>query len=98
MQLVEEGVDGASREGSHFGEDANLENVAGPSVSDSLWGQIKTAVADLGLLVTVDAFASESNFQAERYWSRFGEPGCEAVDALSVGDWGTPDAAGRIRR
>lgn len=89
MQLVEEGVDGASRGGSHFGDDANLENVAGPSVSDSLWGRIKTAVAALGLRVTVDAFASESNRRAERYWSRFGEPGCEAVDALSVGNWGS---------
>jgi hypothetical protein len=26
--------------------------------------------------------------RAKRYWSRFAEPGCGAVDALSVGDWG----------
>ncbi len=86
LQLVEEGVDGASRGGSHFGEDANVQSVLGPAVSDSLWDRIQAVVAGAGLRVTVDAFASESNSRAPRFWSRFGEPGCEAVDALSVGD------------
>ena len=88
LMLVEEGIDGASRGGKLFGEDANLENVAGPAVSDDLWGRIRLAASSVGLRVTVDAFASESNRRAQRYWSRFGEPGSEAVDALSVGDWG----------
>ena len=88
MQLVEEGVDGASRGGGFFGEDANLESVLGPAVSDALWERIRGAAAAAGVAITVDAFASESNRRAERYWSRFGEPGCEAVDALSVADWG----------
>ncbi len=63
MQLVEEGVDGASRGGSHFGVDAYLagENVAGPAVSDELWDRIRAAVAGVGMRVTVDAFATESN-------------------------------------
>lgn len=88
MQLVEEGVDGASRGGRHFGEDANLGSVVGPAVSDGLWSRIGAAVAEVGLEVTVDAFATESNRRARRYWSRYGEPGSEAVDALSVRDWG----------
>ncbi len=45
-------------------------------------------MAEVGLEVTVDAFATESNRRARRYWSRYGEPGSEAVDALSVRDWG----------
>ncbi len=36
----------------------------------------------------MDAFASESNWRAELYWIRFAEPGSEAVDVLSVEDWG----------
>jgi hypothetical protein len=35
MQLVEEGIDGASSCGDRFGADANLENVAGPAVAVS---------------------------------------------------------------
>jgi hypothetical protein len=73
--------------GSHFGDDANVQSVLGPAVSDSLWGRVQAAVAGVGLRVTVDAFASVSNSRAPRFWSRFGEPGCEAEDALSVGDW-----------
>lgn len=88
LQLVAEGIDGASRGGSHFGPDANLENVSGPAVSDALWERIRTAASAAIGRITVDAFASEANRRAERYWSRFGEPGCEAVDALSVADWG----------
>jgi hypothetical protein len=88
MQLVEEGVDGASRGGRHFGDDANLESVVGPAVSDALWRRIMAVVAEVGLEVTVDAFATESNRRAQRFWSRFGEPGSEAVDAMSVRDWG----------
>ncbi len=63
MQLVEEGVDGASRRGRHFGDDANLESVVGPAVSDALWSRIMAVVglvAEVGLEVTVDAFATES--------------------------------------
>jgi hypothetical protein len=37
--------------------------------------------------VTVDAIASESNALAPRFWSRFHEPGSEAIDALCVPDW-----------
>ena len=88
MQLVEEGIDGASRGGQHFGDDANLASVVGPAVSDGLWNQIEALAVGVGLRITVDAFASESNSRAPRFWSRYGEPGSEAVDALSVSDWG----------
>jgi hypothetical protein len=88
LTLVAEGVDGASRSGSELGEGANVDNVRGPAVSGSLWRAISTAVADAGWgTVTVDAFASESNARAPRFWSRFFEPGSEALDALCVPDW-----------
>jgi hypothetical protein len=88
LTLVAEGVDGASRCGSELGENANVDNVRGPTVLDSLWRIISTAVVDAGWgPVTVDAFASEYNARAPRYWSRFFEPGSEALDALCVPDW-----------
>jgi hypothetical protein len=88
MALVAEGVDGASRGGAHFGLDENLDSALGPAVSDGLWEVIRAAMAGAGWEITVDAYATESNRRAERYWSRYGELGSEAVDALSVGDWG----------
>ena len=88
LALIAEGIDGASRSGTSFGQDANLEHVAGPCVTDQLWGRIAQAVGLCGLRVTVDLFASESNKRAERYCSRYGEPGSEAVDGLMVADWG----------
>ena len=87
LALVEEGIDGASRSGSHFGPDANLAHVLGPRIGDGLWDTILTLLAPLRWTVTVDLFASESNARAARYFSRYGEPGSEAVDALSVLDW-----------
>ena len=88
LALVEEGIDGASRSGSQFGADANLEHVLGPRVSDRLWDLIESLLAPLGWKVTIDLFASESNARAQRYCSRFPEPGSECVDALSAPDWG----------
>ena len=88
LALVEEGIDGASRAGAQFGPDANLEHVLGPRVGDGLWGTIESLVAPLGWKVTIDLFASECNSRAQRYCSRFPEPGAECVDALSVSDWG----------
>ena len=87
LSLVEEGVDGASRAGTHFGPDANLAHVLGPRVSDGLWASISSLLEPLRWRVTVDLFATESNARAERYFSRFGEPGAEAVDAFAVPDW-----------
>jgi hypothetical protein len=87
LTLIAEGIDGASRGGDHFGDDANLDSVLGPAVRDELWARIQQAVEACGLRATVDAFATESNRRCDRFWSRFGEPGSEAVDALSVPDW-----------
>jgi hypothetical protein len=56
-------------------------------VLDELWARIQLAMEACGLRATVDAFATEANRRCERFWSRFGEPGSEAVDALSVLDW-----------
>jgi hypothetical protein len=41
LTLVAEGVDGASRSGSELGEDANVDSVRGPAVSDDLWLAIR---------------------------------------------------------
>jgi hypothetical protein len=86
LALVEEGIDGASRAGSHFGPDANLANVLGPRVSDGLWASITSLPEPLRWRVTVDLFATEANARAERFFSRFGEPGAEAIDAFAVLD------------
>ncbi len=60
----------------------------GPAVADELWSLVLLAVIDAGWRrVTVDAFATESNSRAPRFWSRFHEPGSEAIDALCVPDW-----------
>ncbi len=68
--------------------DAKVEAVLGPAVHGTLWRAICTAVADAGWRrVTVDAFASAANARTPRIWSRFLEPGAEAVDALVVLDW-----------
>lgn len=87
LALVEEGIDGASRAGTHFGSDANLAHVLGPRVGNDLWATIRSLIAPLRWEVTVDLFATESNARAARFFSRFSEPGAEAVDALSVLDW-----------
>jgi hypothetical protein len=86
--LVESGVDGASRDGVVFGEDVNLQHVLGPRVSDGLWADIVRLIQPLEWNITIDLFASESNARADRFASRFGEPGSECVDALTIPDWG----------
>ena len=92
LARVGEGIDGASRPGAQLGPNANLEHALGPRVGDGLWGSIESLVASLGWKVTIDLFASESNSCAagcaQRYCSRFPEPGAECVDALSVSYWG----------
>ena len=37
LALVDEGIDGASLDGTHFGPEANLAHVLGPRVGDRLW-------------------------------------------------------------
>ena len=88
LTLVAEGIDGASRAGADFGAGVNVDSILGPAVSDKLWQLVTNAAAAAGWGgVTVDAFASESNARAPRFWSRFHEPGAEAIDALCVSDW-----------
>jgi hypothetical protein len=88
LTLVAEGIDGASRAGDDFGPGANVDSILGPAVSDHVWHLVCRAAADAGLGdFTVDAFASESNARAPRFWSRFHEPGSEAISALCVPDW-----------
>ncbi len=87
LQLVAEGIDGASRAGDDPGQGRNVQAVVGPAVSDQLWTQIQAVATSVGWRITVGAFASASNARAARFWSEFPEPGSDAVDALSVLDW-----------
>ena len=88
LTLVAEGIDGASRSGSEFGAGVNVDSILGPAVSDQLWMTVQRAAVDAGWArITVDAFATESNARAPRFWSRFLEPGAESICALSIPDW-----------
>jgi hypothetical protein len=88
LTLVAEGIDGASRAGDDFGPGANVDSILGPAVSDHLWLLACRAASAAGLgSFTVDAFASESNARVPRFWSKFHEPGAEAICALCVPDW-----------
>lgn len=87
LRLVEEGIDGASRGGTDFGPDANVESVLGPRATDALWERIRQAAASAGWAVTIDLFASAANARAARFCSRFPEPHAEAFDAFSVLSW-----------
>jgi hypothetical protein len=88
LVLIAEGVDGASRDGSELGPDANVAAVLGPAIDDVIWAAVLRVVAAAGWgRVTVDAFASASNARAPRFWSRFIEPGAELFDALCACDW-----------
>jgi hypothetical protein len=65
-----------------------MDSTLGPATSDELWLLVARAAADAGWRgITMDAFASESNARALRFWSRFHEPGAEAINALCVLDW-----------
>jgi hypothetical protein len=87
LQLIAEGIDGASRAGDDFGAGCNVESIRGPAVCDELWDLVRAVTTAAGWRITVDAFASAANARAPRFWSLFPEPGAEAVDALSVLDW-----------
>ena len=78
--LVDEGVDRSSR-------DIALE-VSGPASGPRIRDAVSRLARDLGWLLTVDAFATESNTLLPRFFARFAEPRAEAEDAFTVPDWG----------
>jgi hypothetical protein len=67
LQLVAEGVYGASRAGDDFGPGCNVESSLGPAVSVVLWSSVLRDSAAAGWHITVDAFATESNACAPRF-------------------------------
>ena len=77
--LVAEGVDDASR--------GVARQVAFPACTQRMRDLLRDEAALHGWKLTVDLFASEVNAVVPRFYSRFAEPGSEAVDALSVPDW-----------
>ena len=86
-KLVEDGIDGASRDGAHFGTGANAYSLQGPAVSDGLWELVRDTAARAGHHMTVDRFASAVNRRLPRFNSRYPEPDAEATDALAQLDW-----------
>ena len=68
LQLVADGINGASRAGDGFG--CNVDSVISLAANDAMWASV-SAVAAAWWRITVDAFALESNTQAPRYWSQF---------------------------
>ena len=77
--MVAEGVDDASR--------GVARQVAFPACTQRMRDLLRDEAALHGWKLTVDLFASEVNAVVPRFYSRFAEPGSEAVDALSVPDW-----------
>jgi hypothetical protein len=84
--LMEEGIDAASRAG------AALE--LGPACGGELQAAIRSRAAVLRWDISVDLFASAANALVPRFFSRYPEPGAEAVDALSVPSWNASPCPG----
>ena len=99
-KLVEDGIDGASRDGAHFGTGANAYSLQGPAVSDGLWELVRDTAARAGHHMTVDRFASAVNRRLPRFNSRYPEPDAEATDALAQLDWNSSSCptCGRVHR
>ena len=89
LALIQEGIDGASRDGSAFGAGANVASIQGPAVSDSLWHHIQALADQFQWKLTIDLFASACNHRTDRYVSQFPEPDAEAFDAFTIGSWGS---------
>jgi hypothetical protein len=87
LVLIEEGIDGASRDGCAFGDEANVESIRGVSVSDRLWKIIQGVADQLSWKLTVDLFSTASNHRTDRYMSRWPEPDAEAFDSFLVPSW-----------
>ena len=48
LQLVAEGIDGASRAGDDLGHGLNVQSALGPAVSDALWSQVREVSTSVG--------------------------------------------------
>eukprot|EP00961_Rhodomonas_salina_P054505 732275-Rhodomonas_salina.2 len=79
-KMIEEGVDGQSREGAQAVHDT--------AVTDQLWDMIKAKANELGMQLTVDWFASAGNARLPRFWTQFEHPDAEGDDALTAPSWG----------
>ena len=80
--LVDEGVDSDRSSRDVALEVSGL--ASGPWIRDS----VSRLARDLGWLLTIDAFATESNSLLPRFFASFAEPRAEAEDASTVSDWG----------
>jgi hypothetical protein len=77
--LVAEGIDEASRAGA--------EQVHFPACTENMRTLMRQMAGTRGWTITVDLFATETNALTPRFFSRYAEPGTEAVDAMSVSSW-----------
>ena len=87
LVLIEEGIDGASRDGCAFGDEANVESIRGVSVSDRLWDIIQSVADRLSWKLTIDLFATASNHRTDRFISRWPEPDAESFDSFLAPSW-----------
>jgi len=79
VSLVDEGIDGASRE--------TALQVLYPACTERLRSQLRDMARAQGWELTVDLFATEANALTARFYARFAEHKAEAVDALAVPSW-----------
>ena len=87
--LVEEGVDGASRELAR--------QVSFPASTYLMKELLREEAASLGWTLSLDLFASGSNAVVPRYFSRCAEPGADSIDAMGrqIGTRRSAQSAGR---
>jgi hypothetical protein len=77
--LVAEGIDAHSRDGA-------LE-VTGPTCGPRIRALAHHLALTCSWIITVDAFASQSNCLVPRFFARYAEHAAEAEDAFTVPDW-----------
>ena len=78
-RMIEEGVDGASREGA--------KRIVGPACTERAKGIIEDLLRRNGWTLTIDLFAANCNKATERFASWTDEPQSEAVDAFAIPSW-----------
>ena len=90
-RMIEEGVDGASRDGA--------KRIVGPSCSPSARAKIGEFLQKHNWTVTIDLFAANCNALVPRFASWTDEPDSEVVDAFTVSSWNQSKCVcGRMHR
>ena len=78
-RMIEEGVDGAGREGAR--------RITGPACSASTRALVRSLCSAHGWSLTIDLFAANCNKLTDRFASWTDEPDSEVVDAFAIPSW-----------